>query len=418
MILFFHSVLVALFIGTIIWIIQSIIRPLTAKLFSQTWHYYTSLIPIFFLLGGTEIVSRLVPPIRSIFSSKMLSTNAEIINQIEPGQLIQSGIKSISNTGFNYLLLLETMGPIIQALMIIWVTGIVVFLFLNVQRYLVFKRRILKDSRKYTAALYPVDIRISPSATTPMAMGLWKPIIILPDTRIEQRKLAMILNHELIHVKRGDLLIKLLVLITNAIHWYYPPIYSLSRHINAYCELSCDEKVVQGMDMSDRKFYGETLLFMLEYGAMKRNIVCTNSLINPKSMLKRRLLNLMEMKKTKKTMLVVSIATAITLVGSGGTAAYAAGLTIPASKEIHGVNITVEYADGRVESFDKDGKRIPAQSKGSNKAKELTTEEIVDRIKKHIEKKLPIPQGYIDLLPQKTLDSLNKTYGLKLQKSK
>lgn len=79
--------------------------------------------------------------------------------------------------------------------------------------------------------------------------------------------------------------------------------------------------------------------------------------------------------------------------------------------------MTVEYPDGKLEAFDKDGNRVAAKPKESYAPKKLTTEEIVDRIKKHIEKGITVPQGYIDELPQQNLDAINESYRLKLQKS-
>ncbi|MDN4069367.1 hypothetical protein NYE70_01460 [Paenibacillus sp. FSL R5-0407] len=49
----------ASFIGTILWMVQNMLTPVTRKYCSQTWHYYTGLVPVFFLLGGSEIISRL-----------------------------------------------------------------------------------------------------------------------------------------------------------------------------------------------------------------------------------------------------------------------------------------------------------------------------------------------------------------------
>lgn len=172
--------------------------------------------------------------------------------------------------------------------------------------------------------------------------------------------------------------------------------------------------------MEDRRFYGETLLSMLEYGAIQRNVVCTSSLCNPKNVMKRRLMNLMNEKRMTKPVLALSLVTAIALAGSGGATAYAAGLAVPTTvpKKVEGVNVIVENPDGTAISFDKSGNRVPTEPKGSYKPKKLTPEEMVNRIKKHIEKGLTVPQDYIDNLPQKDLDAINETNGFKLQRSK
>src|SRR5690606_972716 len=65
---FVSFLFIASFAGTILWILQYSLKPVTQKFFSQTWHYYSSLIPVFFLLGGSEIMSRLVSFIPSASS--------------------------------------------------------------------------------------------------------------------------------------------------------------------------------------------------------------------------------------------------------------------------------------------------------------------------------------------------------------
>lgn len=81
-----------------------------------------------------------------------------------------------------------------------------------------------------------------------MVMGLWKPVVILPDIPLENKELDMILTHKLVHLKRRDFLVKLMVLLVKTVHWFNPLVYFLSRQLNTLCELSCDEKVVREMD--------------------------------------------------------------------------------------------------------------------------------------------------------------------------
>lgn len=415
------SLITSSVVGTFIWIIQSGTKSITQKWFSPTWHYYTGLIPVFFLLGGSEIINRLVPFIRSVLPATrtglelgVISESSQYVTPIE-----QTGTNSslFMKQLFDFLLRFDNLKEFALIASVTWAVGTTVFLLVNIHKYRTFKRMILQDSWVHVTEHCPVKVIVSAHATTPMAMGLWKPVIVLPDTSFGEKELAMILSHELVHIKRSDLLVKLLVLVANAVHWFNPAAYSLNKQLNALCELSCDEKVVRKMNMDDRKFYGETLLSMLEYGVMQKNVVCTSSLCNPKKYMKRRLLNLMNVKKTNKSMIMLSLIATMLMIGSGGAAAYAAGSAIPLTKEFQGANVTVTNPDGTVVSFDNDGKRVTAQPKDSYSPKKLTLEEIEIRIKKHIEKGITVPQGYIDELPQKNLDALNETYGLKLQKS-
>ncbi|WP_130609116.1 M56 family metallopeptidase [Cohnella abietis] len=418
------SLIIASFVGKIIWIVQNSIKPVTQKVFSQTWHYYTGFIPVFFLLGGSEIINRLIPFIRSVLpdtgTSPKSGTIAEQYVQVPTMEQTATSSASFMNQLFDYLLRIENIKEIVLSAIVIWAVGTTVFLAVNVRKYRAFKRSILQESRICDTVLCPVKVIVSANATTPMVMGLWKPMVVLPDTQFREKELTMILSHELIHLKRGDLFVKLLVLIANAIHWFNPAAYSLNKQINTLCELSCDEKVVQEMDMENRRFYGETLLSMLEYGVMQRNVACTSSLCNPKKYMKRRLLNLMNVKKTKKSIIMLSLVATIAMVGSGGLVTYAAGSVVPSkatpskatpSKQMEGRNVYVQSPDGTVEHFDKDGNRMlaPHMKKNIHPPVDEKTQKKIDELNKkidsYIQRGLPAPQKY--------LDAINELYGIK-----
>ncbi len=427
------SLVVASIAGTLVWILQNCIKPVTQKFFSQTWHYYTGLIPVVFLLGGSEIINRLVSFINSVSSDTGVipetGTIAERFLHVAPQTGIGSTLLGRQSTDLLFGLGLDNLKEFAAFAALFWAVGVLVFVIVNVQKYRSFKRSVLLGSRICETVQCPVKVIVSANATTPMIMGLRKPTIVLPDIRYGEKELAMILSHELVHLKRGDLPVKFLMLVANAVHWFNPAAYSLNKQIHTLCELSCDEQVVRGMDSKNRRFYGETLLSTLEYGVMKKNVAFTSSLCSPKEVMKRRLMNLMNEKRMKKPMLALSLVAAIALVGSGGAAAYAAGsavpdrsavpVKIPTGKQTEGRNIYVQSSDGSVVYYDKDGNKteVPEMRKSLTPPK-LTTKELVDRIRLFIKDNVPIPQDYVDQLPQKDLDAINETYGLKLRSTK
>lgn len=421
---FITFLLLASFVGTILWMIQNMLTPVTRKYFSQSWHYYTGLVPVFFLLGGSEIISRLLsfiaPAHREANPIPGSGAIAETYAQVSTVEQTAAHVRLWITQLFDNLIRISSSKEFTLIATVIWAVGAIAFTVGNIQRYYAFKRSILRGSRANNDVQCPVQVIVSPHAPTPFIIGLWNPMVVLPDVPLEENKLAMILSHELVHLKRGDLLVKLIVFTSNAIHWFNPASYAMNKQVSMYCELSCDEQVVRHMDAAGRRTYGETLLSMLEYGVMRRNVICTSSLCNPKKHMKRRLTHLMNEKKMKKPVFLLSLVVAIALVGGGGAAAYAAGSTskIPTDKQVvAGANITVQNPDGTIQSFDKDGNLVPGKSKDSREPKKLTTEEVVDRVTKHIEKGITVPQGYIEELPQKNLDALNERYHLKLQKT-
>lgn len=430
MMTFLMSLVIGSFVGTIIWIVQCSIKPITQKIFSQTWHYYTGLIPVFFLLGGSEILSRVISFLGLIGTVVDTSSRTGmIIQQYIPDQ---PTLSSFINQLFDNLLRLPYLSEMVLIVIVLWAAGAIIFLVLNVKNYYKFKFFILAESRVCDTLQCPVQVMISAHATTPMLIGLWKPIIVLPDTRLEDKELALILSHELIHLQRGDLFVKLLVLVANAVHWFNPVAYLLNKQMNMQCELSCDEKVVKGMDAESRRLYGEMILSMLEYGVIQRNIVFTSSFSNSKRYIKRRLSNLMNGQETKRSILLISFVAIFAVIGAGGLAAYVAKSSLPGdflsekSRRVvtelttmsSGYNkINVKDIDGTMVAYDKNGNRLPATPKGSDAPEKLSDKELVDRIKKHMEKQLPVPEGYLEALPQNERDALNEAYGMQLYSS-
>lgn len=327
---FLLYLIIASLVGTILCIVQNIFKLVTRKLFSHTWHYYSSLIPVFFFLGGTKIITALIDLIGSVltYRSKDLiyqpTKFTEGLFYITKAEQYLEDASPI-NQLFTILTKLENISEIMMWVLYIWASGMIIFLVLNFKKYVSFKHFVLQNHRVHNTKQTTSKVIISVNAKSPMAMGFLKPIVILPDVNFNEKELNMILSHELTHIKRGDLLFKLMIMFAKAVHWFNPSIYFLSRQINSYCELSCDEKVVQEMDMESRKSYGEMILTVLDYGVKKRSIIdvaCVSNLYNTKNNIKRRLLNIMNSKKMKKSMIALSVSVMVLLIGIGAFATY------------------------------------------------------------------------------------------------
>lgn len=97
----------------------------------------------------------------------------------------------------------------------------------------------------------------------------------MPDGEYSAEELHFILKHELVHLKRGDVCLKLLLTTANAIHWFNPLIWLMRKEATVDMELSCDERVTQGADYAQRKAYTETLLSTLHKQCTKRTVLST-----------------------------------------------------------------------------------------------------------------------------------------------
>ena len=105
----------------------------------------------------------------------------------------------------------------------------------------------LQQARR-TLDCYPkVEVAISPSTGSPMALGILRPLIVFPADLVEKLstdKLALILMHELAHVRRWDNLTLLLHRLVAAVLFFHPAVWLCGRMLRREAEQACDDLVV------------------------------------------------------------------------------------------------------------------------------------------------------------------------------
>lgn len=95
-----------------------------------------------------------------------------------------------------------------------------------------------------------------------MLIQLWQPVILLTDATMTGEDLRLVLRHEMIHLKRKDLWYRWALLLAVAINWFNPAVYAFSKAFTCFCELSCDEKVTEGMPEAGRYRYSMIIIHM------------------------------------------------------------------------------------------------------------------------------------------------------------
>ena len=221
------------------------------------------------------------------------SSNQEIQASVERNVLIQSPIRTVE------------LAPLAAA---VWLAGGAIFLLWQLAAYALARRRLLREARRVeegSAAVYRV-----PGLRTPMAMGLLRPAVFLPEGGMEGEELA--LAHELCHIRRGDLWYKALFLLVNAVHWFNPLAWMLAREAGRNVELCCDDDVLRHAGHAERKRYGEALLHTAAVGCSP---ALSTRFGSGKSQLRERLINLFQQKKNS-TALVCIVVAIVLLAGS------------------------------------------------------------------------------------------------------
>lgn len=105
-----------------------------------------------------------------------------------------------------------------------------------------------------------VALRQSRDIHSPLLMGWFRPIIVLPAHCAVDDELRLILYHELFHHKNGDIPYKLVMLIARTIHWFNPIAHLMTRQAEVDMEFACDDAVIRAVGAGSRIAYGEAIL--------------------------------------------------------------------------------------------------------------------------------------------------------------
>lgn len=326
-----YSLAISTLVGGALFVVLMLLRPVTGRVFSKTWHYYCLLVPLIFFLGGTNIAANFlgVMPQRP---NAVPQAAQVIVSQSFTVYPVFNPLPTLPASSDNTDATLPSTPPFLEEtaaqierwqplLLAIWGVGVVSFLTLSAGKYMKYRRLVLKNAHYTLDIGCKLPIVISHIAHTPMLIGIIKPVIILPAIGFSAQELDMVLAHEMMHYRRKDLFVKLLLFIAKGLHWFNPAIYALGRQLDVMCEFSCDEKVVQKMDSEYRLAYGKIILQVLRHSTVTAsttsNIVFATNLCNSKKNFKRRLISIMNTKKMKKSIAAVALATGMIIVGGG-----------------------------------------------------------------------------------------------------
>ena len=206
-----------------------------------------------------------------------------------------------------------------QILAGVWLAGALGLLLWHGTGYLLARRRLRAGSweepedQVLLAALWkgehgaPEVLRTEDTAA-PLSLGLFRPLVFLP-AGLGEEETAMVLSHELAHVRRRDLWYKFLLLLVNAAHWFNPLVWWMCRQAGRNLEYCCDDAVVAGRDAAFRYDYGQVLLRHAAHGAGIP--LYATRLSSGGRQMKGRLMNLFLKKKTGVMLVAVALCAAV-----------------------------------------------------------------------------------------------------------
>lgn len=234
----------------------------------------------------------------------------------------------------------------LRVLALVWAVGAAGVLAYKAFVYLRLRRRVFRrnrpvsspearlvfwDCKRQLGVRGMVELRENPAAPSPFAAGLLRPAVVIPAVDLEPAELRYLFLHELTHIRCGDLWVRFLAMLAQAIHWYNPLAYLLCRSIQTVSEQSCDERVACPLPPEERYVYGNVILKLAANAAAGSGDWAAT--LSTRESMERRLTRVLKTEKLRGYKRLLALALAIAILACGGGAALAARNPLPVSKE-------------------------------------------------------------------------------------
>ena len=276
----FKAILITSLLGTAATLILTILKPITRKVFSSSWHYYMWLLVLVTMILPLRITIPVqMQTVSTIDTVDVLYEEEIIYNPIQQvEQEIQLNTEQENNTDSGIEKLSLYTQKNLYIISIIWLLGMVVLFALKLFGYTFFLIKLRRCSDKISCPELlkytnkRIITRTSDKISSPLMIGLFKPTLLLPKTTMTEEQFDNILAHEMVHFKRKDIWYKWFISIVKCIHWYNPTVYYISKQADIECEISCDLAVVKGMSEEQETNYINTILTLLAAGNQRNGV--------------------------------------------------------------------------------------------------------------------------------------------------
>ncbi len=253
----------------------TLLRPLLDKRYSAKWRYGVWLVMAAFLLLAPVQWEALVPeapppPVVIEVPKLEVSVSRQAGVSLQRPAALPKESPAYAGTAAKK----AAVFPLEKVLTGLWLAGTGLFPAWYLVGTWIFNRRARRWSRRAGEEALQIceavrkelglrrapPLRVSTAVDSPMVIGLFRPLLLLPGEDFAPEELAFILRHELTHYRRRDLWYRLTLLAANALHWFNPLIWLMRREAERDLELTCDDAVVAGRDEAERRAYSEALL--------------------------------------------------------------------------------------------------------------------------------------------------------------
>ena len=171
--------------------------------------------------------------------------------------------------------------------------------------YVVLERRKRRAHTVEKLAGWPVRALVSPDIASPMAAGLFRPAILLPErllAELDDDELDQIRVHETAHLMRRDDIALLIQRSMEALFALHPVVRWITRRIDLEREIACDDFVVE--QTGKARPYASCLTRVVEIAGGVRSSLVAAAATEERSHLARRIEMLLDKTRHKGTRLL------------------------------------------------------------------------------------------------------------------
>lgn len=141
--------------------------------------------------------------------------------------------------------------------------------------------------------------------SVPAVFGFVRPELLLPKGMLdtwETPALRHVILHELVHVRRRDVLLNWVLVLVQGLHWFNPAVWYALRRLRAEREIVCDVVVLSHLGAADRRNYGATLLKLVQTLSRPIQVPSLTSILTRQNEIERRMTMISQFKpSTRRT---------------------------------------------------------------------------------------------------------------------
>jgi beta-lactamase regulating signal transducer with metallopeptidase domain len=122
--------------------------------------------------------------------------------------------------------------------------------------------QLLAEAKDRAGLRRSVRLRLTRGGMSPAVCGLFRPVILLPESLVENlpaTQLRAVLLHELIHLRRGDVWVNCAQALLQVVYWWHPLLWYANGRIRGVREEAVDDAVMLAL-REEADVYAPTLL--------------------------------------------------------------------------------------------------------------------------------------------------------------